>query len=74
MSNVHLFRAKFQPATRFSILGPKGNVWIRCNPRARRFTRCCRQWRWAKYVRVHAYYDGIYQWCKPGHGCKADAK
>ncbi len=71
MSNLHIYRAPFQPATGFRVYAGDKSHFFRNKARAPMFTDCCLSWRWAKYVRVQVYYDGIRRWCKPGHGCKA---
>lgn len=72
-SKVHLFVERSQPATRF--VNPHGAraFWTRRKPQQLIPTDCCRRRRWAKYVRVQVYYDGIRRWCAPGHGCKRGA-
>lgn len=66
MTNIHIYRASFQPATDWSIDG----VRVRRKPCALFRTQCCEQLRQARYVQIQAYYDGIYAWCADGHGCK----
>ncbi len=72
MSNVHIYRAPYQPATgyRIDVLSGKTH-WVRHKSRTPMFTDCCLSWRWAKYVHVQVYYDGVRRWCRPGHGCNA---
>ncbi len=70
--SVHIYRAAYQPATLFKLdMIPNKPHWIRNKARAPMFTNCCLSWRWAKYVRVQVFYDGIRRYCRPGHGCKA---
>lgn len=72
MRAIHIYRAPYQPATRFAIhLDGQERRWIRCSPRRPVWTDCCRKRRWAKYVRVQVYYDQIARFCKKGCGCKA---
>ena len=71
LGKVHVYVAASQPATRFVDRHSGKAFWSRCNPRRLWWCDCCRKRRWAKYVRVQVYYDGIRRWCAPGHGCKA---
>jgi hypothetical protein len=66
MSNVHIFRAPGQKATRFKT---EFGV-IKSAPRALRWCFNCDKRRWAKHLTVQVYYDGVYYFCSPGHGCK----
>jgi hypothetical protein len=70
MSDVHIFTAPLQPATRFVDRTGERPMWFRCKPRRLLRAECCYKDRWAKYVRVQVYWDGIRVWCAPGHGCK----
>jgi hypothetical protein len=74
VSNVHIFRAKDQPATRYSVTldMPKGpeTMWFVCRRRKLFFCFKCKQRRWAGNLTAHVYYDGIYYFCKKGKGCK----
>jgi hypothetical protein len=67
MSNMHIFRAPDQPATKFKT---EFGV-IRNAPRSLAFCVNCHKRRWVKNMRVQVYYDGIRYFCSPGHGCKA---
>ncbi len=69
---LHVYVRPYQPATRYKIdpLGD-GGIWIRNKPRSLMRCHKCNKLRWAKYCRVQVYYDGVYQWCRPGRGCKA---
>jgi len=68
--SVHIYTADLQPATDF--VDRCGSIIMRFHtePRSLLRTDCCRKWRWAKYVRVQVYYDGLKWWCADGHGCK----
>ena len=70
MSDVHIFTAPAQPATRFVDRHGPRPMWFRNKPRWQLFTDCCRQRRWAKYVRVQVHYDCIHRFCADGHGCR----
>jgi hypothetical protein len=52
---LHIYAYPWQPLTRFMDAGSERV--IRYNPR--KVMRCheCRDWRWAKYLKVQAYYD-----------------
>jgi hypothetical protein len=75
VSNVHIYRAKDQPATRFKVVldMPSGTrtMWLKNADRCP--IRCfkCRKRRWAVNMIVHVYYDGSYYFCRKGKGCKA---
>ena len=68
--NFHLYTVPSQPATRFVDRSMARPIWFRCDPRRLWWTDCCGQRRWAKYVRVQVYYDGVRRWCADGHGCQ----
>lgn len=67
MSNVHIYTAPSQPATRFNL--GDGGGWIRNNPRRLIWCKLCAKLHWAKYMVVQVFYDGWRFWCAPGHGC-----
>ncbi len=71
MGNVHRFVAESQPATCFIDRLTGEPHCFHFGPHALFFTRCCKRRRWAQYVRVQVYYDGLYAFCAEGHGCKA---
>jgi len=72
VSNVHIYVASSQPATRFKVdVGSVKPFWVKRAARSLVGCWCCRKRRWAKHVRVQVYYDSIRYWCAPGHGCKA---
>lgn len=75
VSNVHIFRAKDQPATRYSYtldIGKRVEThWITNRRRKVLFCFTCKQRRWACNLTAHVYYDGVYYFCKKGKGCKA---
>jgi hypothetical protein len=74
MSNVHIYTAESQPATRFvNHLSGRAH-WFRYP--ARSLFRCqrCGLKRWAKYVLVQVFYDHLNCWCAPGHGCNREVK
>ena len=66
MTEMHIFRAAGQPATRFKtefgVIKNKARALIYC--------RNCDKRRWAKHLSVQVYYDDVRFFCKPGHGCK----
>jgi hypothetical protein len=69
--SLHIYRERLQPATCFvDRTLPGSGIWSRYSPRRLFRAHCCGKLRWAKYVRVQVYYDGIRQWCAKGHGCK----
>jgi len=71
MSTLHLYRAGEQPATRYRVgLNTRSPFWVTCHPRTQLWAMCCKRRRYARGLVVQVYYDAIYQWCKPGHGCK----
>ena len=53
-AQLHIYSTPWQPLTRFYDAGSEG--WIENSPR--RVLRCheCRDWRWAKYLKIQAYY------------------
>lgn len=57
----------YQPLTRHfdSHIPPKGK-WVRVNPR--KVLRCheCRDWRWAKYLKIRLEYDYVHIICSDG--------
>ena len=71
---LHVHAAAGQPATRYRVsLAPDDGLdglWIRNHRRA--LMRCfrCKRLRWAKNMFVQVYYDGVYQFCKEGRGCR----
>jgi hypothetical protein len=70
MPEIHIYSASTQPATRFVDRCGEKPIWFRYKPHTIFFTECCLAWRWAKYVRVQVYYDGLRRWCVEGRGCK----
>ena len=74
MSTLRCGVPEFQPATRFKDRNGFAEMWFRFKPRHLCMTRCCHRPRWAKYLRVQVYYDGLYFWCSDGHGCKAKGR
>jgi hypothetical protein len=71
---LHIYRARDQPATRFSYVldlpgGPK-TCWI--VNRRRTLLPCftCKRRRRACNLTAHVYYDATYFFCKQGKGCK----
>ncbi len=71
--SIHLYTVPSQPATRFVDRNAPKPMWFTYKPRFLFWTECCHQLRWAKYVRVQVFYDGLRRWCAPGHGCKKRA-
>lgn len=67
--NIHVYRARNQPATRYTVELDGTRHTFRC--RRRTLVRCfkCGESRWAANMFVHVYYDGIYAFCRPGKGC-----
>lgn len=70
MVAIHLYVAQTQSAANFVDNNSDPPTTFRCDPRRLWWTDCCRKRRWAKYVCVQVYYDGIRRWCVAGHGCK----
>lgn len=67
---LHVYVAKHQPAHRYRVaLFEEKGFWVRCKPRALRLCFRCNRHHYAKNMVVQVYYDGVYLWCKPGHGC-----
>ena len=69
-SKVHIYTAPMQPATRFVDRNGDKPLWFRNKTHRLLWTGCCHKRRWAKYVLVQTFYDGLRFWCAPGHGCK----
>lgn len=68
--SAHIYTAALQPATRFVDRNSERPMHFHFKPRKLIATDCCRKRRWAKYVRVRVFYDGMSRWCAEGHGCK----
>jgi hypothetical protein len=71
---VHIYRARTQPATRFSIESPipgGRRMVIRIPPRKALYAHCCKRKRIAKNLVVQVYYDDVRASCADGRGCKA---
>ena len=66
MSNAHIHTAHSQPATEFQ--DEAGGI-VRNHPRHLLWCNACAKRRWAKYMVVQVFYDGLRFWCAPGHGC-----
>lgn len=75
MADVHVYVAKFQPATRYVVQLFVDADHVCRNP-ARRLFRCrrCLRLRWACNMKVQVYYDGVYFWCEDDRACKAHKK
>ena len=71
MSTLRCGVPELQPATRFKDRNWPSEMWFRFKPRHLCMTRCCRRLRWAKYLRIQVYCDGLYFWCSDGHGCQS---
>ena len=75
--SVHLFTARWQPATLFvdsnMAYGEEPMVFEH-PPRSLIPCHDCRRRRWAEYVEVQVYYDTIVQRCKAGHGCRKEKR
>ena len=70
MSNVHIYTAPSQPATRFVDSLQSGPPhWFRYPGRSLFRCQRCGQRRWAKYIQVQVFYDHLNARCAPGHGC-----
>lgn len=71
-TEVHIYRAARQPATRFTVF--IGDHTFIVQHRRRTLIQCfsCRRRRRAANLFAQVYYDGTYFYCKPGKGCKAD--
>lgn len=64
MNGVHIYRAAWQPLTEHydsaldrTITLPKRRVY-RCHE--------CRDWRWAKYLKIQVFYDHVRIQCADG--------
>ncbi len=71
---IHMYRADLQPATRFVDATDDPPLTITFAERHLIWTDCCHQHRWAKYVEVQCFFDGVRRWCAPGRGCKKGRK
>lgn len=70
--NVHIYRAKNQPATRYLFdLGDGIRHWFVSGKRSLFPCFECRKRRWAKNLFVQVYYDGERFFCREGKGCRA---
>lgn len=70
MTEVHVYSATKQNATRYTV-ALLDHVFIVQNRRRCRIRCCrCKKLRWAAYLHVQVYYDGSYYSCKPGRGCR----
>jgi hypothetical protein len=67
---LHVYRAKAQPATRYVVEVGEHRHWVRSSPRRPMLTSCCQQRRIAKNLLVQVYYDMTRVFCRPGKGCK----
>ena len=70
MANVHIFRARSQPATRFKTDFGSFIAWTRYKHRTQLWASCCKRRRYAQNLFAHDYYDGTWFYCRPGKGCK----
>lgn len=68
--NVHIYRAKSQPATRFKTDFGNFSMTTRYKRRTQLWANCCKKRRWATHLFAHVYYDGTWFYCRPGRGCK----
>ena len=74
-SNLHIYTAPRQPATRYLVdFGSAGRHFIRNKPRALARCRKCQKLRRCENLVVQAYYDCTYYWCAPGKGCKVNGR
>lgn len=77
--NLHVWRAKDQPATRFFIDlstfengSVKSQGFWETHPGNRLLrTMCCKKRRPARNLVAHSYFDGTWFYCVKGKGCKA---
>jgi hypothetical protein len=75
MSDLHIFTAPLQPATKYRVEFEEG--WghtFRNRKRRTIWTSCCNRRRWAENLYIQVYYDELVFSCRPGKGCKAKGK
>lgn len=72
MSDIHLYSAEAQPATRFRVDLSDRPHHVTFSPHRTLLTVCCRRRRQAKNLLVKAYYDTWHFYCRPGTGCRKD--
>lgn len=57
-TTVHIYTRPLEPATRYNIAGPVGDVyWVTCSPRRQMRCHHCGRARWASKLGVQVYYD-----------------
>jgi len=62
-TRIHIYRAEAQPATRWRPAWEDAPM-IRNNPRKQLRCFTCGRRRYARNLTVHAYYDGVYFYCR----------
>lgn len=70
MSDVHIYTAKGQPATRYMDEVAGRRMIFRRPPKSLLWCHACYQRRRAENCVVQVYYDYVAVWCAPGKGCK----
>lgn len=72
MTEVHIYRAEREPATRFNAGRPIGQEhFIEYKPNHLLTCRTCLRRRPAKNLIAQVYYDGTYFFCAKGKGCNS---
>ena len=77
MMDLHIYDTGRQPATAWRDPNLPGRMARRVHrerPHTLRWTMCCRRRRLARYCDVKVFYDGIYTYCREGHGCTVEPK
>jgi hypothetical protein len=69
--SLHIYSEPSQPTRCFIDRNFDPAETFTMHPRAALRTDCCHKLRWAQYVVVQVFYDGLRRWCSPGRGCKA---
>lgn len=67
---LHIYTARFQPATCYTFDLDGEQVQLGFEPDAMIYTDCCRKKRPAKDCVVQCYYDHTAVWCAQDSGCK----
>jgi hypothetical protein len=71
-NQIHFYMASHQPAHRFFIyFEGTSRHWVKRSKRSLVSTKCCDVKRWAGNCWAQAYYDGVYFFCRKGHGCRS---
>ena len=67
---MHIYTETMQPATGWTDAHSGEQMQMGFEPEQLIYADCCGKQRPAKYCVVQCYYDGLYIWCSPEHGCK----